>query len=160
MKTARVTDIAHTPLAVTMGDPAGVGPGITGAAWTKLRDQVEHAFFVIGAPELYEGRVPVHPIADPGEACEVFSKALPVLPLPGVPHVEPGKPDAGAATAILASIEQATKLCLSSAASGMVTNPTTRRFSMQRVSGTRAIRNLSPPSVTRPARLRRGPSCS
>lgn len=123
MKTARVTDIAHTPLAVTMGDPAGVGPGITGAAWTKLRDQVEHAFFVIGAPKLYEGRVPIHPIADPGEACEVFSKALPVLPLPGVPRIEPGKPDADAATAILTSIEQATESCLSSAVAGMVTNP-------------------------------------
>jgi 4-hydroxythreonine-4-phosphate dehydrogenase len=108
---------------MTMGDPAGVGPSITVSAWEALRQDPSHAFFVIGAPGLYSGDRPVETISTPTEAREAFSRALPVLPLDRVPAIVPGKPDAEAAGAIIASIEQATAFCLDGSVDGMVTNP-------------------------------------
>ena len=118
-----MTDTSPSPLVVTMGDPAGVGPQITVSAWEQLRQESACAFFVIGAPDLYAGRVPVETISHPSEAGKVFTTALPVLPLDSVPDVQDGTPDAAAAAAIIASIEQATAFCLDGTADGMVTNP-------------------------------------
>lgn len=111
------------PLAVTMGDPAGVGPSITADAWRALSGEDECAFFVIGAPELYQDKVPAQSITDPSEASGIFGSALPVLPLDKFPIPLPGQPDSGAASAIIGSIEQATAFCLSGAADAVVTNP-------------------------------------
>lgn len=106
-----------------MGDPAGVGPQITVSAWEQFRQDPACTFFVIGAPDLYAGPVPVETISHPSEVGKVFAAALPVLPLDGVPDVQAGTPNAQAAAAIIASIEQATALCLDGTADGMVTNP-------------------------------------
>ncbi|MBA3070025.1 MAG: 4-hydroxythreonine-4-phosphate dehydrogenase PdxA [Hyphomonas sp.] len=110
------------PLALTMGDPAGCGPSISGAAWQALRAETAAAFYLIGAPELVRG-APVQVIASPAEALDVFPSALPVLALPGVPAIAPGAPDAAAAPAIIRAIELAVADALAGRASGVVTNP-------------------------------------
>ncbi|MFT4078447.1 4-hydroxythreonine-4-phosphate dehydrogenase PdxA [Rhodomicrobium sp.] len=120
-----------SPLAVTMGDPAGIGPDITLAAWVRRRDCALPPFFVIADPALLEARAallgldaPVARITRPQDAAAVFDLALPVLPLraPLVP-VMPGKPSVAHAGAIIESIEEAVSLALSGRAAAVVTAP-------------------------------------
>lgn len=112
------------PLALTMGDPAGVGPLITAMAWERLRHNRAAAFYVIGPPELYRERVKVAVIGAPGEALGCFADALPVFPIEGPGAViVPGKPDPGSARAITASIERAVEHVRSGEAGAVVTNP-------------------------------------
>ena len=118
-----MSDANRPPLAITMGDPAGVGPSITVSAWNALQGEADCAFFVIGTPDLYQGEVPTQTISDPSETSGVFGSALPVLPLDAFPLPVRGQPDSRSAPAIIASIEQAAAFCLSGAADAVVTNP-------------------------------------
>lgn len=110
------------PLALTMGDPAGCGPSISGAAWQALHGEPGAAFYLIGDPELVRG-APVQVIESPADAAGVFAHALPVMALPGVPPVAPGAPDAAAAPAIIRAIDLAVADALEGRAAGVVTNP-------------------------------------
>ena len=108
-----------------MGDPAGCGPQITIEAWNQRKSTNAAPFFVIGDPRLYEGVVPVSRISQPGDAAEVFSEALPVLPVDcaNFESLETGTASEAYASAILQSIELATELSRSGTSSGVVTNP-------------------------------------
>ncbi|GBR15743.1 pyridoxal phosphate biosynthetic protein PdxA [Asaia spathodeae NBRC 105894] len=108
--------------ALTMGDPAGIGPELTALAWKALREQGE-AFLWVGDPALLAPHVPVQIVQNAHEASAVFAEALPVLPITLPVPVLPGQPDGALAGAIIASIETATKLALSGAVSAVVTNP-------------------------------------
>ncbi|PIW31668.1 MAG: 4-hydroxythreonine-4-phosphate dehydrogenase PdxA [Rhodobacterales bacterium CG15_BIG_FIL_POST_REV_8_21_14_020_59_13] len=111
------------PLALTMGDPAGVGPEITCAAWQALKDEGP-AFFVIGDPALYDG--PAETIQTPAQAKAVFSRALPVLPVLLSRPMVPGEANGAHAAAILSSIEKAVEIAASGIAGGIVTNPVSK----------------------------------
>jgi len=111
------------PLVLSMGDPAGVGPSITAAAWEALKGDSALAFYVIGAPALYRRYCAVKEIASPTEAAAVFSSALPVLPVGDLPAIEPGKPDAASAPAIISAIETGVAHVRTGQAAGLVTNP-------------------------------------
>ncbi|MBY9067090.1 4-hydroxythreonine-4-phosphate dehydrogenase PdxA [Hyphomonas sp. WL0036] len=117
-----MTERAHLPLAVTMGDPAGCGPAITVGAWQALRQDTANAFYVLGWPGLYTG-APVELIEKPQDASAVFSRALPVLALENARAVAPGKPDSETASGIVRSIEIATADARRGAAGAVVTNP-------------------------------------
>lgn len=108
-------------LALTMGEPAGIGAEIAAKAWRALRDGGP-AFFLIDDADRISG-VPVARIASAAEAETLFPQALPVLhrPLP-VPAV-PGRPATATAGAVLAAIEEAVALAKSGEIKGMVTNP-------------------------------------
>jgi 4-hydroxythreonine-4-phosphate dehydrogenase len=117
------------PLAVTMGEPAGIGGELSLKAWLKRR-HAPRPFFVIDDRNRLAslaGRlgldVPVDEIAKPGEAAGVFAKALPVLPLRLSSAVRPGHPDSANAPATLESIERAARLALTGEVAAMVTNP-------------------------------------
>lgn len=118
------------PLALTCGDPAGIGPDITLTSWLAREAHQLPVFAVLADIGLLERRaeilglrVPCEPINTIGDAAETFRHALPVLPLTNKMEIEPGKPDATAAPAILESIESAVRLVMSGKASGVVTNP-------------------------------------
>ncbi|MCU0985180.1 MAG: 4-hydroxythreonine-4-phosphate dehydrogenase PdxA [Acetobacteraceae bacterium] len=120
--------MTRAPLAVTMGDPAGIGPEITLAAWTALRGA--HPFAVIADPEAFAalarqgGReVPVRAVETMAEAAAVFPRALPILPERLATAVVPGRPDPAHAPAIVRSVERAVALARSGAAAAVVTNP-------------------------------------
>ncbi|ODA68427.1 4-hydroxythreonine-4-phosphate dehydrogenase [Methyloligella halotolerans] len=118
------------PIALTMGDPAGIGPDITLAAWIRRKDERLPVFFLLGDPDVLTSRaallgldVPLCIIDEPDEALEAFSDSLPVMPIAVASAVEPGKPDGAAAPAILGAIEQAVDLVRGGLASAVVTNP-------------------------------------
>ena len=109
------------PFALSMGDPAGIGPEITVKAWEALHVAPEHAFAVIAPPVIFEN-VEHRIIEDISEAKTIFSEALPVLAIDGALGVA-GHPSSDNAPSVIASIEQAVALCLSKQADGVVTNP-------------------------------------
>jgi 4-hydroxythreonine-4-phosphate dehydrogenase len=116
-------------LALTMGDPAGIGGELTLAAWLRLRGRGP-AFVALDDPARLSALatrlgldVPLAEVSGPEEVAAIFADRLPVLPvaLP-VPSV-PGRPDPANAPAVLASIETAVRLAQAGRAAGIVTNP-------------------------------------
>jgi len=112
---------APPPLALTCGEPAGIGPEIAAAAWTILRGSLP--FFLIGNPAHLPAGTPVAVIADPAEAVAASPGALPVLAhdIPG--PARPGRPDPGQAAGILGAIARGVDLVQTGAAAALVTNP-------------------------------------
>lgn len=116
------------PLAVTLGDPAGIGPEITLAAWARRTDGIP-PFCVLGDAE-HLRRIavqlgldaPVEVVAM-NEAAEVFPRALPIFPLRAPVSVEMGRPNVANAPAILESIETGVALARQGKVSAVVTNP-------------------------------------
>ncbi len=112
---------APLPLAVTMGEPGGVGPEITRAAYHRLREEGP-AFFVIADPTVFADET-CRVISHPREIEDAFSTALPVLALDADLKFTLGVADPANAGAVIASIEKAVALALEGAAAGVVTNP-------------------------------------
>ncbi|MBR0653938.1 4-hydroxythreonine-4-phosphate dehydrogenase PdxA [Plastoroseomonas arctica] len=110
-----------TPLALTMGEPAGIGFEIAGAAWSTLREGTT-PFFLIGDISGIRG-VPVEEITAPEQAAAAFAEALPILHRPLPTQVTPGHPSQAHAPAIIASIEEAVMLAKAGRAGAVVTNP-------------------------------------
>ncbi|MDZ4110618.1 MAG: 4-hydroxythreonine-4-phosphate dehydrogenase PdxA, partial [Brevundimonas sp.] len=111
------------PLALSMGEPAGVGPEIIAGAWAALKGEGP-VFCVIGDAALMraQGR-PVETVTSPSAAGEVFGRAIPVLDNPLPARVTPGRPEPANAGAVADWIEQAVSLALSGEVSGVVTAP-------------------------------------
>lgn len=111
------------PLALSLGEPAGIGPEIIAAAWRALSAEGP-VFCVVGDAALMRRQgVPVQAVTAVGEAEAVFARALPVLDLPLPAAVTPGRPEAANAAAVADWIETAVSLALSGKASGVVTGP-------------------------------------
>ncbi|MBX3476442.1 MAG: 4-hydroxythreonine-4-phosphate dehydrogenase PdxA [Brevundimonas sp.] len=111
------------PLALSLGDPAGVGPEIAAAAWRALRDGGP-AFAVVGDADLMRARdCAVAEVTAAADAASVFGRALPVLHRPLRAAVTPGRPDPANASVVADWIEEAVSLALSGEAGGVVTCP-------------------------------------
>lgn len=118
------------PLALTLGEPAGIGGEITLKAWSARAEAALPAFFVLDDPERLKSlatalgmRVPVQPIATPEEAAGTFGGALPVLPIALPRPVVAGRPDPGNAAVVIAAIATAVDLVKQGRAAAIVTNP-------------------------------------
>ena len=116
------------PLAVSLGDPAGVGPELLVEAWSRRDSEALPAFFAVqGAGLLAQAAarrgltVPITRIADPAEAAGAFADALPVLGDEDGAYA-PGEPSIDGAMLALASLTRATELARGAAA-GIVTGP-------------------------------------
>jgi len=110
-----------------MGDPAGIGGELTLRTWLGRAGPV---FVTLDDPDRLAGlaktlglNVPIRAVDRAADAMAVFADALPVLPVRLAEPVVPGQPNPANAAAVVASIEQATALCLSGEAAAMVTNP-------------------------------------
>lgn len=111
------------PLALSMGEPAGVGPEIIAAAWTALKAEGP-VFVVVGDAALLRAQgQPVQAVLSASEAPAVFGRAIPVLDVPLPAPVTAGRSDTANAGAVADWIEQAVNLVLSGEASGVVTAP-------------------------------------
>lgn len=116
--------MTHRPLALSLGDPGGVGPEIVGKAWRALHAEPDCAFAVIGDASLLEASgVTIARVNHAAEAVAIFAKALPVLDHPCPIAPRPGQPDPALAGAITGWIEQAVALTLAGDTSGVVTCP-------------------------------------
>lgn len=117
------------PLALTLGEPAGIGPDITIAAWLKRRELDLPAFYLLGDEALIARRAKALGAAvriasvTTGEAEAAFPQALPVVASGEPASAAPGKPDASSAPAALASIRQAVTDVREGRAGAVVTNP-------------------------------------
>jgi 4-hydroxythreonine-4-phosphate dehydrogenase len=113
------------PLALTMGDPAGIGGELTLRAWRVLHRDGP-CFVALDDPLRLSALgpdVPIRQVASADAASAAFAEALPVLPISLPAKPKPGHPDAANAQAVIHSIERAAALCLRGEANGMVTNP-------------------------------------
>jgi 4-hydroxythreonine-4-phosphate dehydrogenase len=117
------------PLALTLGEPAGIGPDITFAAWRRRAELNLAPFYLLADPDFVarcaQRIAPDVPIAvaEPAAAATVFASALPVVDI-GVPvSAEPGHPDRSSAPAALAAIRRAVADVNAGTASAIVTNP-------------------------------------
>ena len=116
------------PLAIALGDPAGVGPEIVAKSWERREAVNLPPFFAVGDCDAIEAvwNGPVRAISDPGEALEVFAHALPVVRVGGGHAITPGSPDFDGARTTLDSLEMAVGLTRGGAASGLVTGPVSK----------------------------------
>ena len=116
------------PLAIALGDPAGIGPEIVGKAWAQRVEAGLAPFFAVGDSGSigYGWTGPVARISAPEDAASVFDNALPVLHVADCGPIEPGVPDAIGARCALSSLELATGLARSGTASGLVTAPVSK----------------------------------
>lgn len=120
---------ALAPLALTIGDPAGVGPELAAAAWALSDAEALPPFFVVGSARVVEEAarrrgitVPVCAVKTTDEVAGRFADALPVLDLDDLPYT-PGQPDDAGALLALNALATATGLVRSGAASALVTGP-------------------------------------
>lgn len=120
---------APAPLVLTLGDPAGVGPDITLAAWLRRAEAELPAFIVAGDPGALRARARqlglCVPLAEttPEEAAARFPHALPVLPAGPAATAPAGRPDESCGPCVLASLEAAMALVDGGRAAAVVTNP-------------------------------------
>jgi 4-hydroxythreonine-4-phosphate dehydrogenase len=116
------------PLAVALGDPAGVGPEIIAKAWERREVEGLSPFFAVGSPEavaaVWNG--PVAIVAGPDEAAGCFGEALPVIRVEGGGDSAPGRPTLEGARNSLDALELAVGLTRSGAASALVTGPVSK----------------------------------
>lgn len=119
-----------SPLAISLGDPAGIGPEVILGAWARLRAaRRAPPAFVVGGPELLRAcaealRIdcPIVPIADPSEALYASAVGLPVLALIDGPW-HPARPSPEGAKLALTSLQLAAQCSLAGVASGLITAP-------------------------------------
>ncbi|WP_050425928.1 4-hydroxythreonine-4-phosphate dehydrogenase PdxA [Bradyrhizobium tropiciagri] len=117
------------PLALTSGEPAGIGPDITLAAWLRRRELDLPPFYLLGDPASLAERAKALGLAvelaevSAEEASAAFERALPVVATGKAATAQPGKPDGTSADAALASIRQAVADVAAGKASAVVTNP-------------------------------------
>jgi len=117
------------PLALTLGEPAGIGPDITLIAWRRRVELELTPFYLLADPKFVARRaermgldVPIA-VAEPARASASFKTALPVVDI-GVPvSAEPGRPDSSSAPAAIAAIRRAVEDVCAGTAAAIVTNP-------------------------------------
>jgi 4-hydroxythreonine-4-phosphate dehydrogenase len=117
------------PLALTLGEPAGIGPDIAIAAWLKRRELDLPPFYLLGDREFVAARAQAlgHDIAlaeaTPAKAAHIFADALPVVSTGHTVTAQARRPDASSAPAAIASIRQAVADVEAGHAGAVVTNP-------------------------------------
>ncbi|MEM1301568.1 MAG: 4-hydroxythreonine-4-phosphate dehydrogenase PdxA, partial [Pseudomonadota bacterium] len=113
--------MTHRPIALSCGEPAGIGPELAQLAWDRLRSGVP--FVWIGDPSHLAPTHPWQPVADLSEVYEVAKTAMPVLPLEFAGDARKGSADPRNASGVIAAIETAVSLTQSGQAAAVCTAP-------------------------------------
>jgi 4-hydroxythreonine-4-phosphate dehydrogenase len=121
---------ARSLVALTRGDPSGIGPELALKAWAATHaDASAPAFFVVADPDHLAGlarhfglKVPIE-AAEPREAAALFTRALPVVGPSRAVIGALGSPDLADAKSTIESIEASVKFVREGTADALVTNP-------------------------------------
>jgi 4-hydroxythreonine-4-phosphate dehydrogenase len=117
------------PLALTSGEPAGIGPDITIKAWLRRNELALPAFYLLGDRDFLGHRAKTLGLAvrlaevRAEDAIDAFADALPVVATGHAATAQPGRPDSTSAEAAMASIRQAVRDVVAGRAAAVVTNP-------------------------------------
>lgn len=117
------------PLALSQGDPAGIGPDIALMAWARRREHGVPPFLYLGDPDALATRAQMLgldvPIAQatPEAASSVFANALPVLGIRSTAPVSAGEPDSANASSIIEAIRRAVEETQAGRTAAVVTCP-------------------------------------
>ncbi len=126
---SRPAAMRHLPIAVTMGEPAGIGGEIVCLAWARHASELPPLLLIddpdriaclgdiVGSP------IAVETVSGAADAAAVWPDAIPVLPLALPAPVTPGRPDPANAPAVIESIDRAIALVQRGGAAALVTNP-------------------------------------
>lgn len=113
------------PIAVSIGDPSGIGPEVIAKAWERRSIYQLRPFFAVGdrrsISNIWEG--PVTTVVTPEEAAEQYDRALPIMHVEDADDIVPGQPNVQGARCALHSLELAAGLARSGAAGAIVTGP-------------------------------------
>ena len=116
------------PLAVSLGDPAGIGPEVVAKCWDRRADFDLPPFAAIGDPRaialVWDG--PIEAIDNPRQVDSVFDYALPIIPIASAEGDTPGRPSVGGAHCSLDSLEIGVGLTRSGSAAAIVTGPVSK----------------------------------
>lgn len=118
----------EAPLALSIGEPSGIGPDIALAAWVTRRT-VLPPFLLIGDPACLAARARLLGLdvplveTDAAGAARHFAAAMPVEPLDMAATARAGQPDASSAPVAIAAIRRAVELTLAGRTHAVVTNP-------------------------------------
>ena len=119
---------ASEPLAISLGDPAGIGPEVLAKCWDNRAAFALPPFVAIGDPRsigaVWDG--PIEIITDPNEADSAFDVGLPLLQLLSAEDTVPGHPSVAGAHCSLDSLELAVGLARSGSAAAVVTGPVSK----------------------------------
>ena len=117
------------PLALTMGEPSGIGPDLTLIAWQRRTLDALPPFYVLADPALLKSRarrlgldVPIEECA-PEDANDLFARALPVVPTTNRAADTPAVADSKSGAAVIEAVETAVTHVANGRASAVVTNP-------------------------------------
>ena len=113
--------MTQAPIALTCGEPAGVGPQLAVAAWETLKGEL--GFFLIGDPAHLPSGAPVVVIDDPAQAGAKMAQGLPVLVHHFPAPARPGTPDPANAQTVIEVIKRGVHLVQGGAASALTTGP-------------------------------------
>lgn len=117
------------PLALTSGEPAGIGPDIAIAAWLRRNELDLPPFYLLGDRDFFAERARTLGLkikltdTTPEQASAEFAGALPVVATGQSATAPPGAPDNTSANAALASIRHAVDHVRAGKAAAVVTNP-------------------------------------
>ncbi|TCT36423.1 4-hydroxythreonine-4-phosphate dehydrogenase PdxA [Martelella mediterranea] len=118
------------PLALSQGDPAGIGPELAIKAWVNRVESGVPPFLFFGDPRILKqrasllgfGDVPVVN-ASPETTVATFSEALPVFAIDAACPIDPGRPDPMSAPGTISAIETSVKMTMRGKTAAVVTNP-------------------------------------
>ncbi len=120
-------------MALTSGDPSGIGPELTIIAWMQRQSLRLPPFYTLSDPALIAARarslgldVPLEAVS-PGEAVGVFSRALPIVRLAGRLTDRPGESVPDNAAGVVEAIDRAVADTLAGRAGAVVTNPIAKK---------------------------------
>jgi 4-hydroxythreonine-4-phosphate dehydrogenase len=117
------------PLALTLGEPAGIGPDIAIKAWLSRNELKLPAFYLLSDRDFVAKRAKILGLnielacVDAEQAVAAFASALPIVATGRVATAQPGQPDETSAEAALASVRRAVADVVAGQASAVVTNP-------------------------------------
>ncbi|MDP2495150.1 4-hydroxythreonine-4-phosphate dehydrogenase PdxA [Shimia thalassica] len=109
------------PIALSCGEPAGIGLELAVRAWEQLKGDVP--FFLIADPRHVPKTVPVVELSDPCDAVQACRDALPVLPLAFGGQAIAGQPDPANAEGVMEAIALGARLAMDGTASALCTAP-------------------------------------